>query len=63
FHALKARQRADTIPTASRVNLLNWDTAAGEPPAGVFPPRPGEPGYGEGPEASRGDEHGGDEHR
>ena len=53
FHALKARQRADEMPTASRVNLLNWDTAMGATPEGLFPPRKGEPGYGEGPEAHR----------
>jgi nitrate reductase beta subunit len=44
FHALAARQRADT-PAATaapprRVNLLNWDGKGR--PEGLFPPRPEE---------------------
>ena len=52
FHALRNRQTADNAagPTQpSRVNLLNWD-GNGAPP-GLFPPEPGQDGYGEGPEA------------
>lgn len=51
FHALRHRQRADRPAgesTPERVNLLNWDGNGA--PAGLFPPGPGEPGYGEGPE-------------
>lgn len=54
FHALKNRQSADRPAgdsTPSRVNLLNWD-GNGAPP-GLFPPQPGEPGYGMGPEDER----------
>jgi nitrate reductase beta subunit len=51
FHALRHRQQADQAPagdgTPERVNLLNWDGNGA--PAGMFPPAPGEPGYGEGP--------------
>ena len=49
FHALKERQTADSSP--ARVNLLNW--GGGEAPRGLFPPRKGEEGYGEGPEGNR----------
>ncbi len=52
FHALKSRQTADTpagSATPSRVNLLNWD-GNGAPP-GLFPPKAGQNGYGDGPEA------------
>lgn len=51
FHALRNRQTADRpagAETPSRVNLLNWD-GNGAPP-GLFPPAPGQPGYGDGPE-------------
>ncbi|MGN8245887.1 nitrate reductase subunit beta [Cellulomonas soli] len=55
FHALKNRQTADRpagADTPSRVNLLNWD-GNGAPP-GLFPPPPGQPGYGAGPDAPDG---------
>lgn len=53
FHALADRQRADRPAGGApgRVNLLNWDGNGTAP--GVFPPAPGEPGYGEGPEVGR----------
>jgi len=54
FHALANRQRADHPAEMSsgespprRVNLLNWDGKGR--PAGLFPPRQGEPGFGAGP--------------
>lgn len=56
FHALKNRQTADRpagADTPSRVNLLNWD-GNGAPP-GLFPPPPGQPGYGSGPDAPGGE--------
>ncbi|WP_449385481.1 nitrate reductase subunit beta [Cellulomonas soli] len=56
FHALKNRQSADRpagADTPSRVNLLNWD-GNGAPP-GLFPPAPGQPGYGTGPDAPGGE--------
>ncbi|MGY4645359.1 nitrate reductase subunit beta [Cellulomonas sp. URHB0016] len=52
FHALRNRQTADNAAGPSqptRVNLLNWD-GNGAPP-GLFPPEPGQDGYGDGPEA------------
>lgn len=52
FHALRHRQLADQAPagdaTPERVNLLNWDGNGA--PAGLFPPAPDEPGYGQGPD-------------
>lgn len=57
FHALRHRQLADQPPagdgTPERVNLLNWDGNGA--PAGLFPPGPDEPGYGQGPDAPRED--------
>ncbi|MDQ0373555.1 nitrate reductase subunit beta [Cellulomonas humilata] len=53
FHALRNRQTADKAAGPSqptRVNLLNWD-GNGAPP-GLFPPEPGQDGYGDGPEAN-----------
>jgi nitrate reductase beta subunit len=48
FHMLRDRQTTDTIASpadkAHRVNLLNWDGKGR--PAGLFPPRVGEPGRG-----------------
>jgi nitrate reductase beta subunit len=45
FHMLRDRQTTDTIASPAdktgRVNLLNWD-GKGQP-AGLFPPRPGNP--------------------
>ncbi|MCC2323027.1 nitrate reductase subunit beta [Cellulomonas xiejunii] len=56
FHALRHRQRADRPPagegTPERVNLLNWDGNGA--PAGMFPPAPDHPGYGEGPDVPSG---------
>lgn len=53
FHALRHRQLADEPAagegTPERVNLLNWDGNGA--PAGLFPPGPDEPGYGQGPAA------------
>jgi len=52
FHALRNRQTADKAAgpaQPTRVNLLNWD-GNGAPP-GLFPPEPGQDGYGDGPEA------------
>lgn len=46
FHLMKQRQRA-TSSEAVRVNLLTWDGDEGD--GGLYPPREGEPGYGEGP--------------
>ncbi|WP_028047530.1 nitrate reductase subunit beta [Cellulomonas sp. URHE0023] len=52
FHALRNRQTADKpAGAATRVNLLNWDGNGAEP--GLFPPEPGQDGYGEGPEGER----------
>jgi len=45
FHMLRDRQTTDTIASPAdktrRVNLLNWDGKGR--PAGLFPPRPGDP--------------------
>jgi nitrate reductase beta subunit len=44
FQALSMRQRADEVAAGEpprRVNLLNWDGKG--LPAGIFPPRDGQP--------------------
>ena len=57
FQMLQARQTSDTLAgpsdKSSRVNLLNWD-GKGDPPQGLFPPKPDAPAPGEATEGPGG---------